>query len=588
MRRRIHRLPLGIALLAVGIWLILAPSLLLAEEPSRPILENTLPIGLTEEEMTRLDEIGMNHRSTDPPSGPIRQCAEWEPVTGVLIRYNYGFGIPYSLIREYAEDIEVHVLVTSSQQSSCYSNLSANGVNMANVEFINVSTNSIWTRDYGPQFVFANNRWAIVDHIYNRPRPADDAVNWALGPEWGGDVYGTDLIHTGGNYMCDGHGRGFSTDLVWDENPSLTHAQLSQEMEDYLGITDYQVVPDISAYGIHHIDCWCKLLDEETILVKEVWSSHPDYPELEANVAYLEGLTNCYGRPYNVVRVYCGSIGGNDVAAYTNSLILNNKVFVPIFGISSDAGALATYEAAMPGYEVLGYSGSWYDDDAIHCRGMGIHDKHMLRVDTNRLTDLDENVGDYQVTAFIDDRSEAGLVTDSLLVYWRLEGDVLFDAVTMQATADPDSYYADIPHQADEVDIEYYIFAKDNSDRREKRPMSAPAAWYTFNTGTTPTSVAEGGFSPVSVALLESYPNPFNPVMTARYQVVSPGPVDLSVYSTEGRLIRRLVDREVDAGSHEAIWDGTDASGRPVSSGVYFLRLVTRDESASRRVVLLK
>jgi len=461
-------------------------------------------------------------------------------------------------------------------------------VNMDNVEFINCSTNSIWTRDYGPQFIFSNGVWGITDHIYNRPRPDDDQVNWVLGTEWSVSVYGTDLTHTGGNYMCDGHGRGFSTDLVWDENTSFSHSEIAQSMEDYLGITDYVVVPDISPYGIHHIDCWAKLLDEETILVKEVSSSHPDHPELEANVAYFETLTNCYGRSYNVVRVYCGSIGGDNVAAYTNSLILNGKVFVPTFGISTDAAALATYEAAMPGYEILGYSGSWYSDDAIHCRGMGIHDEYMLRVDTNRLADREENGEDYRVTAFIDDRSETGLVADSIRVFWRVEGDVTFDSTVLTSTADPDSYYADIPQQADDVNVEYYVFAKDNGGRRAARPMVAPAAWYTFNTGAAPTAVTGTEDPSDRVVLLESFPNPCNPVMTARYRVPAAGPVDLAVYSTEGRLVRRLVQGDKDGGIYEAVWDGSDSMGRPVSSGVYFLRLVAGEAIAARRVVLLK
>ena len=49
-----------------------------AGEPVRPALEcETLPIGLTAEEMERLDEIGIGHRATAPPATPIRQCAEW-------------------------------------------------------------------------------------------------------------------------------------------------------------------------------------------------------------------------------------------------------------------------------------------------------------------------------------------------------------------------------------------------------------------------------------------------------------------------------------------------------------------------------
>jgi len=471
-------------LLVVSLSCVLPPLQALAGSvPSPGEQEYGLPIGLTEEEKSRLHEIGSYTEATDPPAAPVRQCAQWEPVTGVVIRYNYGFGIPYDLIQEYAEDLLVHVLCRSNQQQGAYDNLANHGVNMDNVTFINCRTNSIWTRDYGPQSIFSNGLFGFVDHVYNRPRPYDDVVSFTLGTEWGIPVYGTDLIHSGGNFMSDGHGIGFSTDMVWDENPGLTHEQIDQLMEDYLGVTNYVIVPDIDPSGIHHIDCWAKLLDEETILVKEVPSDHPHYAQLEANVAYLETLTNCYGRPYKIVRVHCGSLGGTDVAAYTNSLILNNKVFVPIYGISSDSTALATYQDAMPGYEVFGFDDGWLSDDAIHCRGLGIHDQYMLVVDTNPLQDQEYNTGDYYVAAFIDDRSEAGLVTDSLLVYWRVEGSPEFTPMVMDAAAHPDSYYVYIPQQADSVNIEYYVFAEDNSGRQATRPMVAPGAWYTFNTG---------------------------------------------------------------------------------------------------------
>ncbi len=445
--------------------------------------ELQLPIGLTEEEKTRLHEIGMYQLATPPPATPVRKAAEWERSTGVLVRYSYGFGLPYAVLREFAEDITLHVLCVASQQTTCWNNLQNNGVNMANVDLINISTNSIWTRDYGPQIQFSNGVWGITDWVYNRPRPLDDDVPWQLGTVWGCSVYGTDLVATGGNFMSDGNGIGFSTDMIWNENPGWTHEQVAQEIEAYLGITNYVVVPDINPSGIHHIDVWAKLLDEETILVQEVAPTHAYYDSLEARVADFQKLTNCYGRPYKIVRILCGGIGGGDVAGYTNSLIMNNKVFVPLYGISTDAAALATYQAAMPGYEVLGFTGSWLEDDAIHCRGMEIHDRYMLVVRTNPLQDQETNPGDYTVTALIDDRSMTGLVADSLIVYWRLEGSPSFNAVTMQATAYPDSYYADIPQQLDSVNVEYYVFAKDNSGRREACPLVAPNGWYTFNTG---------------------------------------------------------------------------------------------------------
>ncbi|MGB8657150.1 MAG: hypothetical protein WCE90_05130 [Candidatus Zixiibacteriota bacterium] len=116
----------------------------------------SLPIELTPEDMNRLDEIGIGHQTTTPPTGTPRNPAEWEPMTGALIRWESPLGIPVSLVAEMSEDIEVWTIVAnSSQQSSAITYYQNNGVNMANVKFITTRTNSKWTRDYGPWFIFA-------------------------------------------------------------------------------------------------------------------------------------------------------------------------------------------------------------------------------------------------------------------------------------------------------------------------------------------------------------------------------------------------------------------------------------------------
>ena len=61
-------------------------------------------------------------------------------------------------------------------------------------------------------------------------------------------------------------------------------------------------------------------------------------------------------------------------------MILNNKVFVPVFGSSWDDEALAVYSEALPGYEVIGFNGSWESTDALHCRVKGIPDLKMLQI----------------------------------------------------------------------------------------------------------------------------------------------------------------------------------------------------------------
>ena len=132
-----------------------------------------LPIGFTEQELLQKDMIGLNSRETDPPEGPVRNIAEYERMGGVLIRYP--FGISTSIISEMAEDVIVYCLVSSSLQNSAYNSMNNAGVNMNNVEFITGSTDSYWTRDYGPWWVVDGNRdVGIVDFEYNRPRPNDN------------------------------------------------------------------------------------------------------------------------------------------------------------------------------------------------------------------------------------------------------------------------------------------------------------------------------------------------------------------------------------------------------------------------------
>lgn len=78
---------------------------------------------------------------------------------------------------------------------------------------------------------------------------------------------------------------------------------------------------------------------------------------------------------------------------------------------------------------------------------------------------------------------------------------------------------------------------------------------------------------PVVVTLEQNCPNPFNPQTMIKFDLPEAGPVSLSVFDVAGRLVRTLVNDTMPQGSHEAIWDGRDASGREVGSGSYLARL---------------
>ncbi len=103
------------------------------------------------------------------------------------------------------------------------------------------------------------------------------------------------------------------------------------------------------------------------------------------------------------------------------------------------------------------------------------------------------------------------------------------------------------------------------------------------------TSTQETGITPpITSALYQNFPNPFNPETTIGYALASASPVTLTIYNLKGQKIRTLVSGTQKAGNHQVVWNGTDDHGRAVSSGVYLYRLQTDRHDQTRKMILMK
>ncbi len=127
--------------------------------------------------------------------------------------------------------------------------------------------------------------------------------------------------------MTDGMGVSASTTLVYTENPDYTAEDVDSLVYHYLGIETYHVLPDPLGDYIEHIDCWGKFLDVDKVLIGQVPESDPRYDDFEYVADYFASTPSSYGNNYQVYRVQ--TPGGNPPTPYTNSLILNKRVFVP-------------------------------------------------------------------------------------------------------------------------------------------------------------------------------------------------------------------------------------------------------------------
>ena len=96
-----------------------------------------------------------------------------------------------------------------------------------------------------------------------------------------------------------------------------------------------------------------------------------------------------------------------------------------------------------------------------------------------------------------------------------------------------------------------------------------------FSMGPDVSPVPDAGHGLRAARLLPNVPNPFNPTTELRFALEDAGQVGLRVFDARGRLVRRFAPEGYTAGTHGVTWDGRDQTGRSMSSGVYYVQMVS-------------
>lgn len=531
-------------------------------------------------------------RDAVPPPGAVRTMAEYEELEGIVVRWAYGtFDQLLSQIVDAAqEEGKVWILVRpgTSDSTNIKSSLAGANIPLKNVIFVTVSTNSIWCRDYGPWSVYdaVTGAPAFVDFRYNRPaRPQDDLVPDTLGARWGVPVYSTvrmpdSLVHTGGNFMVDGFGTAFSSRLVVEENPRLTEPRIDSILLRYCGVTRFVKMTDLLYDGIHHIDMHMKLLDEETLLVGRYPVNTSDYATIETTVDSLRALLDCYGRPYRILRVPMppNLLGGyppnSSYFTYTNALIVNRSLLVPVYGFPLDAQALEIYRAAMPGYTLVGFDCNDIipSSGAIHCIAKEIGVADPVLIAHAPLGDTTDTLRDYRIDAAITAR--AGV--DSAFLFWRRGSTGAFARAPLAESGGRYSVF--IPHQPSGTRVEYYLRVNTKSGRTTTKPLVAPAGTFAFHVVDSARTEISADIAVPAARLFQSYPNPVAAGATAviPYSISRRSHVTLEIFDLFGVELERLYEGTTEPGVYTALW-----RSRSPRHGLFFIRLRVESSSGS-------
>jgi agmatine/peptidylarginine deiminase len=533
-----------------------------------------LPKGLTQAEKGIISQYEFkNSRLSDPPTGPVRTAAEWEEVEYLVVTWQSGFqGILRQIVA--AGVAECKVIITTQNETSVSNYLTAGGVDLTNVIFMNENWDSIWIRDYAGNTIYSDDvgERAITDWIYNRPRPNDDVIPTAHAlladiPIYVTDSGINDLVNTGGNFMSDGLGNAFASSLILDENEpgnpygvsAKTEAQIDGIMEAYMGISNY-IKMDILPYDvIHHIDMHMKLLDEETLLVSRYPNGVADGPQIEANIDYvLSNFQSAFGTPYDVKWIDAPpSTSGNypDTGGYyrtfSNSVIINKTILVPTYRPAVDAAALAYYQELMPGYNIVGIDVDNAGENlisllgAIHCitHTIGVAEPLLI---VHQPIDNAPQSSEVTIDAMIKHVSDI----NTAKVFWREIGATVFNETEM-TFAGGNNWTANLNIASSNV--EYYIWAEANSGKSLSRPLVAPDGFWTIEVELL--SMEDWAHKHISAP----YPNPTSGEVSFNLENIA-GSIVISVHNLLGQ---ELFETSLDKGNGVVklnlndTWNGT-------------------------------
>lgn len=512
----------------------------------------SLPKGLTDHEKTLISKVQFNkNRLTPPPTGPVRTMAEWEEVEYLVITWQPNF---QNILRQIVEVgvAEAKVMIVTQNEASVSSYLQSNGIDLTNVTFLDEPWDSIWIRDYAGNTIYSDDvgERALVDWIYNRPRPNDDVIPVAHASTVGIPYYATDsgtndLVNTGGNFMSDGLGNAFASKLILDENEPgnpygvtpKSEAEIDAIMLEYMGIENYIKMETLPYDAIHHIDMHMKLLDEETLLVSQYPDGVADGPQIEENIEYvLSNFQSPFGTPYKVEWMPAPpSANGNypdtggSYRTYTNAVFVNKSVIVPTYRPEVDNPALQQWQELLPGYNIVGIDVDNPGENlislfgAIHCITHTIGVAEPLWIVHQPIA---EAAPGSTLTFSASVKHESDIANTRL--FHREAGTASWTQTAMQPAGN-DQWETELTLSTTGADIEYYIEAQANSGKTMVRPIVAPEGYWTIDVEVL--SVAD-----VDRVISGPTPNPANEMVSFSLQGYN-GNLKTTVHSILGEKL---------------------------------------------------
>lgn len=320
--------------------------------------------------------------------------AEWEPHEGTWLQWPQdkvyrGYelkleGMWLNMVDALHQHESVHIIVAGERQREHVANqLEYFAIGLENVHFYIVPTNDVWARDNGPIFVVGpEGSVAITDWTFNGwgerfPYDLDNLVPSAIGEHLSMPVFKPPMVLEGGAVEVNGAGTFMATrpSIIDDHrNPGMNQGEIEAVLSEYLGVDHFVWLTgagrgECEKWGDEtdsHIDIVARFTGEATVLYN--WTddrSNPRYDMVSKTHKELQDATAQSGKPLSLVQLPLPQIHQVTTmtdwrqstftdAAYSNYLVANGVVLVPVFGHTHDGRAKAIIAEQFPDREVIG------------------------------------------------------------------------------------------------------------------------------------------------------------------------------------------------------------------------------------------
>jgi agmatine deiminase len=363
-----------------------------AQEMARFLLEWDIIRGADEHSLVNALENSEAHiefvdRDAKAPlhdGSPIRIPAQWEQTERALIAWGRMYPKMWDMHAQMAEAISqvaiAEILIPSEMWAKAVAvYLKWRGhANMDNIHLLVLRTDDIWIRDYGSIIGIADEGHRVAlnatyDVLPQYPQADDDGMAERWAAHHGVSIQPIDLHTEGGNLWSDGQGTLIMSSQIFYSNTYYKRDTILDYLHGIIHFEKAIITPRLTLEETGHVDLLLKLASENTVFVSKA-SSFSTEEVLRKVKRLFERESNAKGEPYQVFELPTPSLYLNWFTygirrAYTNSLTINGRVLVPVFGIKQDDMALKTYAQAMPDYDIIpidshiGINGG----GAVHC-----------------------------------------------------------------------------------------------------------------------------------------------------------------------------------------------------------------------------